>query len=474
MKNILLISLVSICSAIVAVSLYKYFEEPQVKEVLIREEVPVRYTNFDEKATASTNISSAVPSNFVSAAESVTPAVVNIRATAGNNADYWWGNSSGASTGSGVIVSSDGYIVTNNHVIESATNIEVTTNDKRIYEAELIGFDSSTDIALIKIKEKNLPFLEMADSDASKIGEWVLAVGNPFNLTSTVTAGIISAKGRNIEILEGRDAIESFIQTDAVVNPGNSGGALVNLNGNLIGINTAIITKSGRYEGYSFAVPSNLVRKVIRDLKEYGKVQRGYLGVDITDVNAQIAERLSLKAVEGIYISRVRSQSGAEEGGLKKGDVITRVNGNKVKSVPELQEQIARLRPGNSVNIGYIREGALRKATIQLKDQYNLTTITKKSDSRNLLADLGFQMRNLTGDEKRRLKLSGVKVLSVTKNSKIGRTNMDPNYIITKVNEERVETVEDVLNAIKKATGKIMLEGVYEDYKGEYYYAFAK
>ena len=316
-----------------------------------------------------------------------------------------------------------------------------------------------------------MPYLQFGNSDSLRIGEWVLAVGNPFNLESTVTAGIVSAKGRSIDILEGQDRIESFIQTDAAVNPGNSGGALVNTNGELIGINTAIITRSGRYEGYSFAVPVNLVRKVIKDLKEFGMVQRGILGVFIDEMTSERAHELGLAAVEGVYITRVTPGSGADDAGIRKGDVIIGINGIKTKTLPEMQEQVGRYRPGNTISVEFIRSGKKTSAPVILKNKSNGTTLTTAKNE-SILRDLGFELRNLTKDEVRKLHSSGVKVVSIYRGSKIERTNMDPGFIITKVDNKKVATVESVVEELQNAHGKIMLEGIYENYPGEYYYAF--
>ena len=301
-----------------------------------------------------------VPENFVETSKLVTDAVVNITI----KAPYGYEPLSG---GSGVIISKDGYIITNNHVIDMGGKVEVTLANKRTYTASIIGRDPTTDLALIKIDEDGLPTLRYANSDKVEVGQWVLAVGNPFNLTSTVTAGIVSAKGRNINILQGLYSIESFIQTDAVVNPGNSGGALVNLRGELVGINSAIMSESGGYEGYSFAIPSNLVKKIIRDLKEYGEVKRAILGIRIIDVNEEIASDLHLPEVAGILVRKVDEGSSAESVGLEMNDVIVAVNGKKTDTVPELQEQVARFRPGDSINVDIIRNGrTLRKNNIVL------------------------------------------------------------------------------------------------------------
>jgi len=433
MKNLGLIAITSFVSALLAIFVYRMVEEPQ--KILIKETLPAKQVEYKypEETVRSVNYGSttnAANPNFVDAAKEVTPTVVNIKAT--EKSDYFWsGGNYGASTGSGVIISRNGYIVTNRHVIDDGDKIEVTLNDKREFEAEVIGTDPSTDLALLKIKATDLPFLGFGNSDKLSVGEWVLAVGNPFNLESTVTAGIVSAKGRNINILEGDYTIESFIQTDAAVNPGNSGGALVNSVGDLIGINTAIITRSGRYEGYSFAVPSNLASKVINDLREYGEVQRAILGVNIEAIDNKLAESLKLPSVEGVHIKEVTKGGSADLAKLKPGDVIVNINGKKTGTMPQLQEQIGRYR-------------------------------------------LGFELRDLAPSEERRVPLKGVKVTSIYRGSKIERTEMDPDYIITKVNDVRVKTLKGTVEALKEAKDKVLLEGYYENYPGEYYYTFSK
>ncbi|MFT5167365.1 MAG: serine protease Do [Saprospiraceae bacterium] len=469
MKNLVLITAVSVLSALISVSVYKHFEKPQ--EVIIRDQAPVRYTNYTDDLLSGNRqqtFTASSPTNFTKAAEIVTPGVVNIKAFSNGNLD-WWSNSYGGSSGSGVIISPDGYIVTNNHVIEEGKEIEITLSDKRKYGATLIGTDPSTDLALLKIDEDGLPYLIFGNSDSVRVGEWVLAVGNPFNLESTVTAGIVSAKGRSIDILEGEYKIESFIQTDAAVNPGNSGGALVNTNGELVGINTAIITRSGRYEGYSFAIPANLVRKIIRDIKDFGTVQRGILGIGIGEVTDELAKDLGLSSVAGVHITRVSKGSGAFDAGLKRGDVIISINDLNTPSIPELQEKVARFRPGNKVEVEYFRDGKNYKADVMLKNKSNSTALVGKNP---MLRDLGFELRDLTDNERSKLNVNGAYVISITRGSKMERTNMDPGFIITKVNDAKVKNVDDLLKLLKDATGKIMLEGVYENYPGEYYYAF--
>lgn len=476
MKKILLVALISIISSLATVITYQqFFFEPQ--QIIVKEESPARYTNFlSESQLPKQLFYSSAPTDFIEAAAAVTPAVVYIKSVQKNRSsldDFWRMGQGGVSSGSGVIISSDGYIVTNHHVIENASELEVTLNDKRTYEAEIIGSDPSTDLALIKIDMEDLPYLGLANSDSVRTGEWVLAVGNPFNLTSTVTAGIVSAKGRNINILEGSYKIESFIQTDAAVNPGNSGGALVNTNGQLVGINTAIITQSGRYEGYSFAIPANLVRKVVADLKDFGIVQRGFLGVVIEDIDEEIADKLNLKSLEGVHVSDINKGSAADDAGLKGNDVITHINNVKVKSMPSLQEQVARYRPGDNIAVSYIRDGKKRSTKLVLKNKDNGIAFTDKTDIK-ILNSLGLDLRELTKDELEILKVKGVKVVSIRKGSKIDRTNMDPGFVITKINDEAVTDIPSIIKAIQKAENKVMLEGVYEDYPGEYYYAFAK
>ncbi|HMQ62830.1 MAG TPA: trypsin-like peptidase domain-containing protein [Flavilitoribacter sp.] len=301
-----------------------------------------------------------LPVDFRTVARKATPAVVSVLAY----------GSSGyrSSAGSGVIISSDGYIITNKHVIEDGSRYEVALVDRRKLKAALIGTDDQTDLALLKVDETGLPVLEYGNSDRLEIGEWVMAIGSPFELSSTVTAGIVSAKGRSINILDGAYSVEAFIQTDAAINPGNSGGALVNLEGNLVGINTAIITDSGYSEGYSFAIPANLARKVIADLREFGEVRRGVLGVNIIEITDEAARDLQLPSVEGVLIKDVTRGGSAEGSGLKAGDVIVSVNSVPTRSVPELQELIARFRPGDQVNLEYYRNGRrFRKSGVPLK-----------------------------------------------------------------------------------------------------------
>ncbi len=359
-KTGFVIALTLIINAAFTFFLFQQFKNSQIAQI---EEPPTaKLVNYEPDFVNTKPVYEAnAPEDFVTVSARVMPAVVNITARSSSSRFP-------ISGGSGVIISPDGFIITNNHVIEGGGRLEVTLSNNRSYDAKILGVDPTTDLALLKIRARDLPTVDYADSDKVSVGQWVMAVGNPFNLASTVTAGIVSAKGRNINILSGSYSIESFIQTDAVVNPGNSGGALVNTNGDLIGINTAIISESGGYEGYSFAIPSNLVKKVIEDLMEFGEVKRAILGVNIRDINDDLAEDLLLPEVEGVYVERVQVGSSAESAGLRPRDVIVGINGVKTTSVPELQEQVALYRPGESVVLDIYRSGKkIRKYDVELK-----------------------------------------------------------------------------------------------------------
>lgn len=322
-----------------------------------------------------------VPTDFVAAAEKGMPAVVHITSKVVKEEESQRERPQSffdffnempfeipkGGTGSGVIIRENGYIVTNNHVVDEGNEFEVTLYDNRKFKAKLIGTDATTDLAVLKIEAKNLPVLELANSDNIKVGEWVLAVGNPFDLTSTVTAGIVSAIGRNIDILKGQYKIESFIQTDAAVNPGNSGGALLDTEGNLVGINTAIASRTGAFAGYSFAIPSNIMTKVVEDLIEHGEVKRGFLGVSIQDMDATVASDMGLNITEGVFILEVADDGAAKAAGIQKSDVIVAVNGRRVKNAPKLQELIGRKRPGDQVTITVHRKGKEKDLDVTLK-----------------------------------------------------------------------------------------------------------
>jgi len=365
-----------------------------------------------------------------------------------------------------VIISPDGYIVTNNHVIDGAEKIMVTLNDNREFEAKLVGTDPSTDIALLKIDGKDLPFIPWGDSDKLRLGQWVLAVGNPFNLTSTVTAGIVSAKGRNLGILDDQYRIESFIQTDAALNKGNSGGALVDLKGELVGITSAIISPSGAYAGNSFAIPVSIVRKVVEDLMEYGQVQRAFLGVSIRNIDAQLAKDKGLGTINGVYVDAVNDNGAAKEAGIKAGDVILNVNGIKVTSSAELQEQIGRYRPGQKINIAVLRDNKEKQFDVILRNMQGTTGVVKKSD---LVMVLGATFAPLSDQEKSNLGISnGLRVVEVGK-GKFRDAGISNGFIITRVNNKAINSVNDLNDILSKTKGGVYIEGVYPNGMVAYY-----
>lgn len=463
---------IAIVSSILSVVTYRFFEQRNYWNGM--DENYSRYAKyydaiFSDRARG--KFYSSAPTNFIKAAAVATPAIVNIRSIDNINL-----NSNTiekdlhSSSGSGVLVSPDGYIITNYHVVDEGSEIEVTLNDRRKFLAKLVGSDPSTDLALLKIEALNLPALIIGNSDSLQVGEWVLAVGNPFDLNSTVTAGIVSAKARNINILEGATSIESFIQTDAAVNPGNSGGALVNSNGELVGITSAIITYSGQYEGYSFAIPINLVQKIMKDIKEFGIVQRGFLGINIDDVNDRIAKDLGLPAPEGVYVSAVTKGGAADEGGVLPGDIIIELNKTFVKTMPEFQELIGRQRPGNKVSLTILRNGIKKEINVVLRNRSNSTSaITTKSD--RILRRLGIEILNLNKEQKKKFE-NGVIVNSILQGSIISATNMEPGFVIKKINDIKVNDIEDVITIFEKTNGKVVIEGAYDGFEGPYYYTF--
>lgn len=364
-------------------------------------------------------------------------------------------------SGSGVIVTDDGYIVTNNHVIEDADEVEVTLNDKRTLSAEVVGRDPSTDIALLKIKANGLTFIKFGDSDAIRLGEWVLAVGNPFNLTSTVTAGIVSARGRSLNLLDNQYRIESFIQTDAAVNMGNSGGALVNTRGELLGITTAIFSPTGTYSGNSFAVPSSIVRKVYEDLKQFGEVQRGLLGVNITDVTSDIAKTENLKDVTGVYVTGVVADGAARAAGLAEKDVIIAVNSEPVATTADLQEKVSRYRPGDKVEVTYIRNGKEDEKTVILRNFEGGTGVVAPGAQSTTL--FGATFSPVSSDEKQQLNISnGVKIASISE-GRLRELGLSRGTIIVDVNGQKVNNAADMRRATNDEKSLTSVEGFTPD-----------
>lgn len=365
--------------------------------------------------------------------------------------------------GSGVIISDDGYIITNNHVVENAESVDVTLNDKRTFTAKVIGRDPGSDIALLKIKAENLPFLKYGDSEQLKLGEWVLAVGNPFNLTSTVTAGIVSAKGRSLQLNEGNYRIESFIQTDAALNMGNSGGALVNTKGLLIGITSAILSPNGAYAGNSFAIPVTIVKKVVNDLKEYGEVQRAIIGVNIQDVDADGATKLKLSEIKGAQIIRVIPDGSAEEAGMKENDVIVRFDGQSVNTVAELQEQVGKHRPGDKATVTYIRNGKEATIPITLKNVAGNTKVVTSSMENAEDVVFGSKLQSLDSNDMSSFNIDyGVKVLEVNK-GKFKDIGMAQGYIILSINGKKVKSPADVKQFSDSGTKLKSIEGILPD-----------
>ena len=473
LKTGLFTLLVALVGGFIALWTYtRYFDNPRI--LTVQQEQSMLYASLPTTGPGE------LP-DLTFAAENSVHAVVHIKVTqkggyysSNNIFDYFFGNGPRSQqepirqgVGSGVIISPDGYIVTNNHVVDEADEISVVLNDKREFKAKLIGTDPSTDIALVKIDASGLPTLRFSNSDNLKLGEWVLAVGNPFNLTSTVTAGIVSAKSRDIGINPDQMRIESFIQTDAAVNPGNSGGALVNTRGELVGINTAIASQTGSYSGYSFAIPSNIVQKVVSDLKEYGDVQRALLNVNIGDVNADVAKKYNLDKIEGVFIGRVLPGGAAEVAGIQDNDVIISVDNVPVNSTAELQEQIGKHRPGDKVTLVIKRDNKKKPFNVTLRNKHGDTEIVKGDDTPDDI--FGAKFVAVSDRDKAELGIRyGVKISDLA-NGKFKDAGIKKGFIITQVNKSAVSDVEDLKRIIKNSRGGILVEGIYPNGEVAYY-----
>jgi serine protease Do len=504
MKKFGLLILAAVIGSSLTIGAFKFFESGNSKSVKIEHISGSPIVGAAYTVTEDGNI---VPLDFTEIAKRVMPAVVNIKSTQIQNVkNYQYrelpspfrdffnedpfkqffgpefrdeypqqpnrGPQARVGAGSGVIINADGYIVTNNHVIDNTDDIEVTLNDNRVFKAKVIGTDPSTDLALLQIKANELPYLPLVNSDNVQVGEWVLAVGNPFNLNSTVTAGIVSAKGRNINILHDRSAIESFIQTDAAINPGNSGGALVNLQGGLIGINTAIASPTGAYSGYGFAVPSNIVSKVVEDLLKYGMVQRGYLGLMIRDMDGNLAREKDLKVTTGVYVDSIAENSAAGDAGVMVGDVILKVDETPVKMTAKLLEIIGRHHPGDKVALKIDRKGKEMDFLVTLRNQEGQEKIHERG-TKEILDILGIELEELDNDTRKKLDIDGGLRITKLFAGKLKRhTDVRVGYIITKVDGKVMKTIDECVEYLEKKTGGVMMEGVYEDYPGTYYYAF--
>jgi len=499
MKKIGISLLAALVGGIIAVGGYKLLENKQADSLSFEERQKVFYANN----SGTEILSSAGNPDFAAAAETVSPGVVHIKVTTtvrGSQRrsspfdmfeDFFGMPQQRRSqprqaqaSGSGVLISTDGYIVTNNHVVEDADKIEVQLTDKRTFEAKVIGRDPDFDLALIKITADKLPFVRFGDSDKVRIGEWVLAVGYPLGLQSTVTAGIVSAKGRQLGLLGDNQqrqqqygypsqeqiintAVESFIQTDAVINKGNSGGALVNAHGELVGINTAIASPTGTYAGYGFAVPVNLVKKIMDDFKEFGAVQRGYVGITFTEVNEGVRKEFNIEDLSGLYVREVLKDGAAEIAGLKKGDVITKIEGNTIHSSADLQERVARLRPGDKVKLTYKRDGKEKDVTLTLK-----TAETKKSgesesaskSATEIFNKLGASFTPATDKQKKDLGVSsGVVVTQVRRGGIFEYFGVEKGLIISHVNGKPVNNVDEVESALADTKRNIVrIKGVSE------------
>ncbi len=477
MKNIIKIVLVSALGGAITLGSYKAFFEEEQTAIFESSPTPiVRTAGFSEEVQA----------GFVEAAENSVNSVVHVKTAvesrqpyANSPLDFFFGQPRGYTprmqmgTGSGVIVSADGYIVTNNHVIANARQIQVTLNNGEEYTAEVVGADPTTDIALVKVDAEDLPYMVFSNSDEVRLGEWVLAVGNPFNLTSTVTAGIVSAKSRSIGIINERSAIESFIQTDAAVNPGNSGGALVNTEGQLIGINSAISTHTGSYEGYSFAVPSNIVKKVVEDILEYGTVQRAFIGINIADVTPVLAEQAELNINNGVYVGGLTPNGAAADAGIKEGDVIVAVDERRVNKSSELQELIGRKRPGDKVILTVHRDGSQRNIEVKLRNLDGTTEVVRRASGNTFVQRLDAGFEPLDERSKKKLNIDyGVEVTEPG-NGLLAEQGIPQGFVITKIARRPIRDVNDIEEAVREMRqgDPVVIEGFMPS--GRYkYFAF--
>ena len=506
MKKFGLTLLTAFVGGAMALGAYKIIENKYADNMSFEERQKVYFAS-NHTIQPNAHLSSAGQVDFTEAAAAVTPAVVYIRTTyAAQSAQndqqsqlqQMFGDMFGGqgrqmqqgpqmASGSGVIISPDGYIVTNNHVVDKAEKIEITTNDHQIFKAKVIGTDPNTDLALIKIEGRNLPVVKLGNSDAVKVGEWVLAVGNPFKLTSTVTAGIVSAKGRGLNLIGNEDqgenqspfgrtnlqqgpklnkAIESFIQTDAAINPGNSGGALVNTNGELIGINSAIASHTGSYEGYGFAIPINLAKKVLDDIEKYGAVKRGYVGITFTELDPDVAERLKTDKTSGLYVDNVVPGGGAEAAGVEKGDIIRKIEGTNAYESSDLQERVGRLQPGDKIHLTVLRGNDEKNFTITLKAEAPAPKVAAVSKSaEELFNKIGASFVPVNATQKAKFHVnSGVIVTQVRDGGLFDYTEVPVGSVITEINRQPIANVADMDRALGHLTnGVVTISGFYPD-----------
>lgn len=424
---------------------------------------PVNYSVHQAAYTPS--LQNTTNTDFTAASAISTPSVVYITTVSANqNSNNWFdwyfngsGNNFVAGSGSGVIFSKDGYIITNNHVIQRAEKIEVVHN-KTTYQAKIIGTDPSSDIAVLKIEAENLPAITIGNSSLVKIGEWVLAVGNPFNLTSTVTAGIVSAKGRNINVVNSRFPIESFIQTDAAINPGNSGGALVNTKGELIGINTAILSQTGSYTGYGFSVPVDIVKKVVSDIIKYSVVQKAFIGAEVNEINSSVAQQLNLSSLEGTYITYLQKGGAAEKAGLLKNDILLKLDEKVIESRSDFDEYIAYKSPGDKIKITYKRNNSLKETYVTLTNEEGTSDIVKRELFSS--ATLGADFSTIPKVEKDKMGIqNGVRIVNV-RNGLVSRLGLQEGFIITSINRAPVSDPNEAIHILENIRGQVIIEGI--------------
>ncbi|HEY8400848.1 MAG TPA: trypsin-like peptidase domain-containing protein [Cytophagaceae bacterium] len=470
-KNYSKMILVGIISGVLGSFIFHFFSGEKERVYITTETVPVK--NF---ASLNNTSASQLNEDFAAASSLCTPSVVYITTTMGNQYQNSWfdwyfgGGQNSTSSGSGVIFSTDGYIVTNKHVIEKAEKIQVI-HEKKTYQAKIVGTDPSTDLALLKIDAENLPAIKIGTSKNLNVGEWVLAVGNPFNLTSTVTAGIVSAKARNINIVEAQFPIESFIQTDAAINPGNSGGALVNIRGELVGINTAILSKTGSYTGYGFAVPVDIVNKVVKDIIKYGEVQKAFFGAEVSDLNTALAEQYKLNSLDGVIINYLQKEGAAEKIGLKKGDIILKLNDVKIDSKSGFDEYISYFNPGDKIKVTYKSDNKVKEGTLILTNREGTTEILKRE---TFSSDrLGAEFITVSKVEKDKLGISnGVRIVNI-KTGLIRRLGISDGFIVTSINKVPINTPEELIDILEKVRGKVVIEGITSNgVRGYYSYFF--
>ncbi len=469
MKSSVRVFVVALLAGVLGAYIFNLFSKKEI--YITNQQAPAyQFTGMQQRSGAANE-------DFVLASAQSSPSVVYIKSVGTNSYDQpnwfgWYFNNQEqqvTSSGSGVIYSADGYIITNYHVIEQADKIEVI-DGKRTYNAQIVGADPSTDLAVLKVDASGLPAIKVGTSRDLKVGEWVLAVGNPFNLTSTVTAGIVSAKARNIHVVNSQFPIESFIQTDAAINPGNSGGALVNTRGELVGINTAILSKTGSYSGYGFAVPVDIVSKVVKDLIKYGEVQKAFLGAEVNEITSEVAAKLKVKDLDGVLVSYIQNDGAAEKMGLQKGDIITKVNDYTINSKSSFDEYLSYFNPGDKVKIVYKRGDKTIEGQLTLTNREGTTEIIKHETYRS--ENLGADFEAVSKVEKDKLGLdAGVRVINI-KNGLVRRLGISEGFVITAINKVPINSPAELADILEKIKGKVVIEGITSNGMRGYYSSY--